>query len=196
VNDPEGPADRHASSIGPLEIAILGGLAVLVVIAFTALFSDDVRSWIAGLGEDQAPPPVVFNVVERGGFQEPVEQEVIPVDNCDQAEDTIEDVLRSRQFVPVFEFEDDLEPDEAAVLTRQLEAYYDFRQGQQVEQRFNLQLTASASSWAEYTIEWLDVWTEGVLQVNWQDGREDEFAYQGLTDVEFRTLNIREEVCP
>jgi hypothetical protein len=196
VKNSEGQADQQAAPLGPLEFAILGGLAILIVLAFSALFGEDVQTWIAELGEDRTPPQAAVTVVETGGIQEPLEQEVIAVDNCDQDEDTVEEVLRSRQFIPVFQFEDELDPEAVEALARQLEAYYGFQQGQQVERRFNLQLTAAAGSLAEYTLEWQQVWTEGVLQVTWQDGSEDQFDYNALTDIEFRTVNISQAACP
>jgi hypothetical protein len=196
VKNSEGQADQQAAPLGPLEFAILGGLAILIVLAFSALFGEDVQSWIAEFGEDRTPPQAAVTVVETGGIQEPLEQEVIAVDNCDQDEDTVEEVLRSRQFIPVFQFEDELDPEAVEALARQLEAYYGFQQGQQVERRFNLQLTAAAGSLAEYTLEWQQVWTEGVLQVTWQDGSEDQFDYNALTDIEFRTVNISQAACP
>jgi hypothetical protein len=196
VKNSEGQAEKQSAPLGPLEFAILGGLAILLVIAFTALFGEDIQSWIADITADQPPPQISIAIQETGGSTEPLDQEVIVVDNCDQDQEIVEDVLRSRQFRPVFQFEEDFEPEVEEALTVQLEAYYGFQQGEEVDRVFNLQLTASAESQAEYTIEWQYVWTEGVLQITWQDGSEDEFVYQGLTDVEFRTLNISQSDCP
>jgi hypothetical protein len=196
VKNSEGQAEKPSAPLGPLEFAILGGLAILLVIAFTALFGEDIQSWIADITADQPPPQISIAIQETGGSTEPLDQEVIVVDNCDQDQEIVEDVLRSRQFRPVFQFEEDFEPEVEEALTVQLEAYYGFQQGEEVDRVFNLQLTASAESQAEYTIEWQYVWTEGVLQITWQDGSEDEFVYQGLTDVEFRTLNISQSDCP
>jgi hypothetical protein len=196
LKNSEGQAAQTNNTLGPLEFAILGGLAILIVIAFSTLFGEDVRSWIAGLREDRTPPQPVIAVVEMGGFPEAVEEEVIQVDNCDLSEETIENVLRSRHFVPVFLFEDDLEPAAVEVFTRHLEVYYGFQQDQVVERRFNIQLTAAANSRADYTLEWQQVWTEGLLQVTWQDGSEDDFGYQALTDIDFSTLRISQIDCP
>jgi hypothetical protein len=196
VKDSEGKAEKQSSSLGSLEFAILGGLAILLVVAFTALFGEDFRTWIDNLTQDRTPPQVVFTVQETGGFSQPVEQEVIVIYNCDFDEEIVEDVLRSNQFTPIFQLEDELNPELEEVLSRQLEAYYGLEQGEEYEGSFNLQLTASAESQAEYTIEWQYVWIEGVLHAAWVDESEDEFAYQALTGIDFRTVSISQSDCP
>lgn len=137
----------------------------------------------------------VLDIMDLGSNAEIIDNEILPLYNCNNLVEYQVDVQRSRQIEHTVNVEGQVESSLNAFMVLRLQGRYGIENRQTEQRSYTIHLTAPAKSWVEYTIEWRYVWSNGQLTLKYPDGTKTTYPYHVRSGMEFGIAKIQPKSC-